>query len=101
MQKNNWENSSFWMKSASYLRLKNIQIGYNLPKTFLRKLKLSDVYIYGNAQNLLTISSFWKGFDPEVGYGGDSSGDFDVVSLGSANNYPQVKVFSVGVDIKF
>lgn len=101
VQKNNWENSSFWMKSASYLRLKNIQIGYNLPKTFLRKLKLSDVYIYGNAQNLLTISNFWKGFDPEVGYGGDPSGDFDVVSLGSANNYPQVKVFSVGVDIKF
>ena len=46
-------------------------------------------------------SPTWDGYDPEVGYGGDSSGDFDVVKLGSANNYPQVKIVTVGLELKF
>lgn len=101
IMKNNWENSSFWMRDASYLRVKNIQLGYDLPKLWLQKLGLNGVYVYANAQNLFTFSNFWNGYDPEVGYGGDASGDFDVVSLGSANNYPQVKIISMGIDIKF
>lgn len=98
---NNWKSSSFWMRDASYLRIKNIQLGYDLPKSWLRKLGLDGVYVYANGQNLFTFSNFWDGYDPEVGYGGDASGDFDVISLGSANNYPQVKIISFGIDIKF
>ena len=89
------------MRDASYLRIKNIQLGYDLPKSWLRKLGLDGVYVYANGQNLFTFSNFWDGYDPEVGYGGDASGDFDVISLGSANNYPQVKIISFGIDIKF
>ena len=99
--KNNWYDSSFWMKSASYLRLKNIQLGYDLPKSWMRKIGLKSAYVYVNAQNLFTATNFWDGYDPEVGYDGDASGDFDLVKLGSANNYPQVKLVTIGLDLKF
>ena len=99
--KNNWYDSSFWMKSAAYLRLKNIQLGYDLPKSWMRKIGLKAAYVYGNAQNLFTATNFWDGYDPEVGYDGDASGDFDLVKLGSANNYPQVKLVTIGLDLKF
>ena len=99
--KNNWYDSSFWMKSAAYLRLKNIQLGYDLPKSWMRKIGLKSAYVYVNAQNLFTATNFWDGYDPEVGYDGDASGDFDLVKLGSANNYPQVKLVTIGLDLKF
>ena len=86
------------MKSASYLRLKNLQLGYNLPKKIFGKSGIKNVYIYANAQNLFTITDFWKGYDPEVAY---DAGAGDGVSLGSAAYYPQVKVFSFGIDINF
>ena len=99
--KNNWYDSSFWMKSAAYLRLKNIQLGYELPKSWMHRIGLKSAYVYVNAQNLFTATNFWDGYDPEVGYGGDASGDFDVVKLGAANNYPQVKIVTVGLELKF
>lgn len=95
---NNVQNSDYWMKSASYLRLKNLQFGYNIPKKLIEKIGVKDMYIYANAQNLFTITDFWKGYDPEVAY---DSGATDGVSLGGAGYYPQVKVFSIGIDIKF
>ncbi|WP_295938309.1 TonB-dependent receptor [uncultured Alistipes sp.] len=99
--KNNWYDSSFWMKSAAYLRLKNIQLGYDLPKTWMRKIGLNSAYIYVNAQNLFTATNFWDGYDPEVGFGGDSGSKYDSATLGSANNYPQVKIVTVGLELKF
>lgn len=101
---NNWKDSSFWMKSASYLRLKNLQLGYELPKKWTRKIGLGSAFVYVNAQNLFTVSNFWQGYDPEVAYGGDTSKEFDAVALGgasAANNYPQVKIYTVGLDLKF
>lgn len=95
---NNTQNSSYWMKSASYMRLKNLQVGYNLPAKVLGKTGLKDVYIYANAQNLFTLTDFWNGYDPEIAY---DSGATDGVSIGGGAYYPQVKVFSVGIDIKF
>ena len=99
--KNNWKNSSFWMRDASYLRLKNLQLGYTLPKKYSKKIGMQSLNIYVSGQNLFTATKFWKGYDPEVGYGGSSSGNYDVVSLGSANNYPQVRTFTLGLRIKF
>lgn len=101
---NNWNDSSFWMKSASYLRLKNLQLGYNLPNKWMSKIGISSAFIYFNAQNLFTATNFWQGYDPEVAYGADASGNFDAVALGgasAANNYPQVKIYTVGLDLKF
>lgn len=95
---NNQQNSTFWMKDASYLRLKNIQLGYSLPKNVISKLKLNKALIYVNGQNILTFTKFWQGYDPEIAYNADAA---DGVSLGGGNYYPQVKVYSIGLDIKF
>ena len=101
---NNWKDSSFWMKSAAYLRLKNLQLGYTLPKRWTTKIGLKSAFVYVNAQNLFTVTNFWQGYDPEVAYGADGTGDYDAVKMGgasSANNYPQVKIYTIGLDLKF
>ncbi len=95
---NNTQNSTLWMRSAAYLRLKNIQLGYEIPKAFLKRVGLQSVFIYANGQNLLTRTKFYEGYDPEINYDGGAS---DGVSLGAGNFYPQVKVLTFGIDIKF
>ena len=95
---NNTQNSTLWMRSAAYLRLKNIQLGYEIPKTFLNKHGLQSAFVYVNGQNLFTHTKFYQGYDPEINY---DAGAGDGVSLGGGNFYPQVKVFTFGIDIKF
>lgn len=85
---NNYQHSSFWMKDASYLRLKNIQLGYNLPSSLLSSLNIDHARVYVNGQNLFTIDNFWEGFDVET-------------PVGTGTNYPQVKIYSVGIDVRF
>ncbi len=98
---NNWKDSSFWMKSAAYLRVKNVQLSYTFPKSWMKKAGLAGASIYVNAQNLFTFSNFWDGYDPEIGYGGSGGGKYDTVSLGSATNYPQVKIYTMGLTLNF
>ena len=86
---NNTYTSSFWM---------NLQLGYDLPSKWMKAIGLKSAYIYANAENLLTFTDFWDGYDPEVNYNASAT---DGVSLGAANNYPQTKAFTFGVDIKF
>jgi TonB-linked SusC/RagA family outer membrane protein len=85
---NNEKNSSFWMKDASYLRLKNIQVGYSLPKSLIDKVSIQKLRIYVSGQNLLTFDRFWDGYDVES-------------PVGVGNHYPQVKLFTMGLDVKF
>jgi len=87
-ESNNEQNSSFWMKDASYLRLKNIQLGYTIPNHLLKKASISQLRLYISGDNLLTFDSFWKGFDVEA-------------PVGNGGYYPQMKTISVGVDIQF
>ena len=65
---NNYRASSFWLRDGRYLRLKNLDIGYTLPKSLLIKLHLTSVRIYVSGQNLYTWSEF-KNWDPELGSG--------------------------------
>lgn len=95
---NNTYTSSFWMRSSAYLRLKNVQLGYHLPKQWLHATPLKSVYCYVNAQNLFTITNFWDGYDPEINYDASAA---DGVSLGSGAYYPQVKTFTFGMQIQF
>ena len=94
---NNTLQSSFWLKDASYLRLKNLQVGYNLSKNALAKLKMSGVRVFVSGQNLLTFSKL-SVTDPEgpgdsgTGFNGNSSRGWF---------YPQQKVFAVGVNVTF
>ncbi|WP_158712682.1 TonB-dependent receptor [Parabacteroides pacaensis] len=85
---NNEQNSSFWVANAAYLRLKNVTLGYTLPKKVTDKIKFSHVRLYVSGQNLLSIDNFWDGFDVEA-------------PVGDGAYYPQVKVFTIGLDVKF
>ena len=95
---NNTQNSTMWMRSAAYLRLKNVQLGYEFPKAMVRRLGLQSAFIYVNGQNIFTNTKFYDGYDPEINY---DAGASDGVSLGGGNYYPQVKVFTFGIDLKF
>lgn len=81
--------SSFWVKDASYLRLKNIQLGYTVSPRWLKVIKVSSLRLYYSGQNLLTLTKFYKGFDPEAPAG--TRGDY----------YPQQVVHSFGLNVNF
>ncbi|QGY42423.1 SusC/RagA family TonB-linked outer membrane protein [Maribellus comscasis] len=85
---NNEQTSSFWMRDAAYMRLKNIQLGYTFPSTVLKKIKAQKLRVYVSGQNILTLDNFWKGYDVEA-------------PVGNGGYYPQVKTYSIGVDVKF
>ena len=84
----NGTTSSFWVINSSYLRMKNLNIGYKLPKSVLSKLGISSARLYVSGQNLFTLTSFWKGFDPEIN---DNNAQF----------YPLMKTYTVGLNVKF
>ncbi len=65
---NNQRPSDFYLEDGSFLRLRNFQIGYTIPKRISNKAKFSDVRIYLSANNLFTITNY-TGFDPEIGTG--------------------------------
>ncbi len=87
---NNGQVSSFFVEDGSYLRLKNIQLGYTIPRAVLDRVGgISNLRIYFSGQNLVTFSKYLKtGFDPEIG----GNGIDDVV-------YPQSKIMTLGVQI--
>ncbi|RYE22495.1 MAG: SusC/RagA family TonB-linked outer membrane protein, partial [Sphingobacteriaceae bacterium] len=62
---NNTANSSLYIRSGNYVRLKNAEIGYNLPYRWIEKLKISGIRVFANGENLLTLYGY-QGFDPEV-----------------------------------
>lgn len=80
--------SDYWMEDASYLRLKNVQIGYSFPKKLLSKIKFETLRVYFSADNLLTFSNYFGAYDPEVR---STSGDA----------YPQVKTYTFGLTTTF
>ena len=88
-------NSSRWVEKGAYLRLKNITLGYRIPRKLLSKIGCSSARIYLSANNLWTITDY-SGFDPEASMGSDA--DAAGVDRGI---YPSSKSFLVGVDISF
>ncbi|HEX7754992.1 MAG TPA: TonB-dependent receptor [Niabella sp.] len=95
---NNTQNSTLWMRSAAYLRLKNIQLGYEIPAAFTKRLGIQKAFVYVNGQNILTKTKFYQGYDPEINFNANAA---DGVSLGGGDYYPQVKIYTFGIDIKF
>ncbi len=80
--------SDFYLHNASYLRLKNLQVGYSLPPSICDKLGVDRLRLYVSGDNLITISDF--AYDPERG-----SNNF------TANTYPQLKTYSIGAKLTF
>ena len=81
-------NSSRFIESGSYLRLKNVQIGYNFQKNLISKIGLSKLRIYARMSNVFTITKY-NGYDPEVGSGVDYG------------NYPQARTLLFGMNLAF
>lgn len=86
---NNNEYSSFWLIDASYLRLKHLGIGYNLPVSITQKLSFDDIRIYFAGYNMFTITKM-KDFDPERATGDNRNA-----------GYPQMKNYALGISLKF
>jgi TonB-linked outer membrane protein, SusC/RagA family len=86
----NFRINSFFVKNGSYLRLKNIQLGYSLPENLLRKYLVTKCRLYASVENAFTITKY-DGFDPEVG----NNGGIDM------GNYPQARIFTLGLNIGF
>lgn len=81
---NNNRRSTFWLRSSNYMRLKNIEFGYTLPKNWVQRIRLSNVRVFANGLNLYTWDKL-KIFDPETS---DSFG-----------NYPQQRVMNFGINV--
>jgi len=92
--------SSRWIYDGSYVRLKNLSLGYNLPASVLSDLGLSKLRVYVSAQNILTLTNY-PGYDAEVNYntGGSTNGNRNLgLDYGS---YPNAKSYTVGVNLGF
>ncbi|WP_423128927.1 SusC/RagA family TonB-linked outer membrane protein [Gaoshiqia sp. Z1-71] len=89
LSSNNAFSSSFWYRNGDYLRLKNLQIGYTLPQSWVKSVGMDKLRVYAEGQNLLTWSELTKyNIDPE--------------QPGVSNGYyPQQRIFSMGVKLTF
>lgn len=81
-------NSTYFLENASYLRLKNITLGYTLPVALTERARIQKLRVYFSGDNLLTFTKY-PGLDPERA----SSGNFV--------NYPQNKIYSLGLNVQF
>jgi len=91
--------SDLYVEDASFIRLKNIQIGYSLPKEIISHLNVSNIRFYISGQNLLTLTKF-SGIDPEATF--PSVNDGGALSYGFQRYaYPVLKTYFVGVNLSF
>lgn len=96
---NNKQPSTRFLESGSYLRLKNVQIGYKLGKDALKAIGLSSVRIFASGQNLLTFTPY-KGLDPEM-YNNDNNGS-TVTAVGiDWGTYPSARTITFGINANF
>lgn len=79
--------SSFWTLNASYVRLKNVQLGYSLPNRLAAKAGVAKARIYANTENLFTWNTYRQGWDPEI----NSSGAY----------YPILATYTLGLNVTF
>ena len=87
----NWVCSDMYIQDGSYLRLKNITLGYTVPRQLTNRIGISRFRVYARAENLFTWTKYW-GFDPEIGSGSTSLGvDYGV--------YPQARTYTIGFNL--
>lgn len=80
--------STFWLQNTSYLRLKNLQLGYTLPANWVKNIGISNFRVYYSAENLLTFDKMPINIDPEA-------------TSERASSYPLLKTHSLGVSVAF
>ncbi len=85
---NNYVASNLWIRSASYFRIKNVNLGYRLPQILLSRAKIPSARIFISASNIFTITDSFEGFDPEI-------------NNQNAEFYPLMKTFTAGLNVNF
>lgn len=83
---NNLEYSDFWLQDGSYIRLKNMQLGYTLPPKTLKTLGIENLRVYYSGENLLTLHKMMVNADPE---------------LENLYGFPINRIHAIGVSILF
>lgn len=91
---NNMAQTSRWLESGSYVRVRNIQLGYAFPKSMLPTIGISNLQVYISGQNLVTLTKY-KGMDPDVQGNGILQAGFD------NGNWPDSRVLSIGLNCGF
>jgi TonB-linked SusC/RagA family outer membrane protein len=92
---NNYRASSWWVEKGSYLRVQNVQLGYNVPPAFLQRLKiLRTCRFYISGQNLFTFTKY-KGLDPEIGSNNALNLGYDAI------RYPSSRTILAGINAQF
>lgn len=86
--------SDFYVEDGSFLRIKNIQLGYSLPKAIVEKIRATKVRAYVSVNNLATLTGY-KGFDPDFAAGAPIGAGIDY------GFYPQPRIFMGGININF
>lgn len=97
---NNIRPSSYYVHNASFVRLKNMKIGYTFPPSILSKIGFNTLYVYAQATNLFTITGY-QGIDPEVGLQSYST-DYRNLDMGVDRGiYPLSRTFTFGLNMSF
>jgi TonB-linked SusC/RagA family outer membrane protein len=89
----NTQSCSYYIENGSYLRLKNLQLGYTLPESITSKVNIGSLRVYIQGVNLFTVTKY-TGLDPELG-GSDTNFGID------SGNYPLVKQYLIGLNVSF
>lgn len=96
----NVRSSDRWVQDASYLRIKNIQLGYNIPISVNKNFFIKSCRFYVSAHNLLTFTKY-SGLDPEVGLSNKDWGTSSIEIGVDRGNYPQTRIFTTGLNVTF
>lgn len=80
--------STFWLQNSSYLRMKNLQFGYTIPKNILKSAGIENLRVYYSVENLFTIHNMLVSVDPEI-------------SSERASSFPLTQTHAFGVNITF
>ena len=91
---NNMAETSRWLENGSYVRIRNIEFGYQLPRNTLLRAGIANARVFISGQNLLTITGY-KGLDPDVAGNGILQRGFD------SGNWPPSRVISGGIQFDF
>ena len=94
--------NSYFVQNGSYLKLKNLQLGYTFAGNLLQKISIKSLRVFVSTNNVFTITKY-KGLDPELGssYTGTGFGTVTTQGIDAVTDYPQVKIYTAGIDATF
>jgi TonB-dependent starch-binding outer membrane protein SusC len=95
----NYRTSSYFVEDGWYIRMKDLQLGVNLPQSVLNAIKFNKCRIYGGVQNLLTITDY-TGLDPEIASGNPSSTNQFTKGI-DIGTYPSTRTWYFGIQLGF